>query len=106
MRVNRNPAQSNTFAEDTGAVHSRYDWSVTAPSIAVIQTVAAISGKEPTSLPKLFEAIDPDSLDAICSREASIPESEPIHVMFSYYGHVVTVKSDGEVIVTPPLRGA
>lgn len=47
-----------------------------------------------TEQPPLFEAIDPDALDAlVTSLEAQGS------VQFAYCGHIVTVESDGKVVV-------
>lgn len=83
-------------------VRSRYDWGVTAPSFAVIQAVAAVTNRVPSDLPALYDAVDPDMLDAMCGREAADRAGGAVQVTFSYANHTVTVRGDGEVAVKPP----
>lgn len=49
---------------------SSYDWSVTPPSLAVIDAVAAVEGMEPMQFSQslettLFDHVDPEALDVI-----------------------------------------
>lgn len=54
------PTSADPVASAIEKDSSRYDWAVTPPSLAVLETVADIAGQSPTSLPPLYEAIDPD----------------------------------------------
>jgi len=74
-----------------------------APSRAVIETVAAHQGVEPTDLEvPLFEAIDPDALDELLGADGR-EYAPPIEVEFTYDGYHVTVGSDGSIDVTPAV---
>lgn len=84
---------------EPSTLRSRYDWSVITPTNAVIEVVAAVTGQQPTELPALYEAVEPDALDLICSNGTIARSSGPIRVSFPYAGHEVTIGSDGEVAV-------
>lgn len=95
-------------ASSTNSVHStteqdpdRYDWSVTPPSIAVLETIADFTGQSPTSLPPLYEVVDPDSLDTICGRGTIVKGAGLVRISFRYAGHEVTISSDGDINVAP-----
>lgn len=71
----------------------RADWREhDSPCTAIVEVVAAATGREPTDLPPLYESIETDALDALVS--ASTDEST--RVTFDYAGVEVTVRSHGE----------
>ncbi|WP_339104126.1 HalOD1 output domain-containing protein [Haloterrigena salinisoli] len=70
-----------------------------APTLAVIEAVASASEADPTSLPPLYDAIDPDALDATFESTASQP-GETRRVSFSYGGFDVAVGDGPGVTVT------
>lgn len=66
-------------------------------SHAVVEAVAEAEGVDPVALrTPLYEAIDPDALDAVFE---PADESAPLdgRVSFEYYGYTVAVGSDGAV---------
>jgi hypothetical protein len=71
------------------------------PSQAVVERVAAREGVDHTDLTPLFEAIDPDALDALVT--TSGPKQTPVHVTFRYQGYDVRIAGGGSVTVTPVL---
>lgn len=75
-----------------------FDWSQTAPSTAVVETVAAVSDSDHTDLDILADAIDPDALDRLVRRpDRRHPGGL---VTFRFGGYEVVVHGDGELIVT------
>lgn len=72
-------------------------------STRVVLAVADKTGGDPTDLPPLYEAINPDSLDALFepSREGDGPDRRSCEVRFSYAGREVRVRN-GEVTVGQP----
>lgn len=64
------------------------------PSRAVILAVADAERVDPTDLPPISEAIDPDALDRLVSRDVG-------HVRFDYHGYTVTVDRRGVVDIEP-----
>ncbi|WP_276276169.1 MULTISPECIES: HalOD1 output domain-containing protein [Haloarcula] len=66
---------------------------------AVVQHVGEHTGRRPTDLPPLYEAVDPTVLEVLV---ASARQNEtPLSVRFAYAGHAVTVDQDGAVGCTP-----
>ncbi|WP_254523921.1 HalOD1 output domain-containing protein [Natrinema caseinilyticum] len=69
-----------TLAVDTDQVYER-----------IVTGVAALEGVDPTELPPLFEAVDPDALAAIfADTESGRPRTG--HVGFTYATHRITVE--------------
>lgn len=67
----------------------------------VVDAVASNTGREPLELPPLYDAIDPDALEALVGRMA---DGE---IVFSYAGCEVTVANDGVTTVeSAPTSGA
>lgn len=59
---------------DTTSVRTEYDWSTTAPSSAIIETIAAVENVDPVALATdeetvLNEFVDPDALDTIITEQ-------------------------------------
>lgn len=57
----------------------------------VVQSVAETTNSDTLDLPQLYNAIDPDALNALIDQMA---DGE---VSFSYAGHKVTVNNDGSI---------
>ncbi|RQG91068.1 hypothetical protein EA473_19195 [Natrarchaeobius chitinivorans] len=63
--------------------------------MAIVEHVARVDGVDPLDLEPLYNAIDPEDLDAICESG-----SESIELEFIYAGRTVTVaKENGTVEV-------
>jgi len=69
-------------------------------STAVVNRVAADKGVEPTDLPPLHDAIDPDALDAVVSTGTA--ESSTFYVEFEFADRIVTI--DGTEVAVRQLR--
>lgn len=67
-----------------------------AVSRRVIQAVASETDTDPLELPRLYDAIDPEALDALVDGLSS----GDVH--FKYAGHLVIVESDGTIRITTP----
>ncbi|QLH79552.1 hypothetical protein HZS55_20640 [Halosimplex rubrum] len=65
------------------------------PSEVVVSSVAAHKGVEQVALPPLYEALDPDALDALFTT----PGGAAGRVTFDYAGCTVECASDGSVDV-------
>lgn len=83
----------------TGTYHARFDTADNADAIvvAIVETVAAVTNREPTEMPPLFATVDSEALSTLV---ASAAESH-LEVTFSYEGCRVTVSSRGDVVVEP-----
>ncbi|MFB6106436.1 MAG: HalOD1 output domain-containing protein [Halobacteriaceae archaeon] len=66
---------------------------MTPPSTRVIRAVAREEEVPPVDLPPLFDAVDPDALDDICTDG---DRAAAVDLRFAYAGHVVHVR-DGSV---------
>lgn len=64
-------------------------------STNVVLSVAAIEGVEPTGLPPLATAVDPDALDDLFAGDVRGS------VSISYAGYEVTIHGDGRVEIVP-----
>jgi len=80
-------------------IRAQYEWSSTAPSTAVIETVAIALNREPTTIEPLYESVDPDALDALLRPGGSPANADDITVSFVVGDRRVTVHSRGDVIV-------
>lgn len=80
---------------DYGIANAAHVAEAVTPSERVLETVAAYSNTPPEELPLLYEAIDPDALDALfTSNELSA------RVEFEYNDYHVAVSDDGVVDLT------
>ena len=84
---------------DLETTRVQYDWSSTSPSIAVMETIAAVSDCRQEELDPLYERINPDSLDDIVDPRFTKRADARSTVSFGYGEYHVTVRSDGEVSV-------
>lgn len=92
---------SQTSSDGGVAVERReYDWTAIEPSTAVMETVAAVKGVGPTTVGPLFDAIDPDALDAVVQSVAGTSESgADATVSFEFAGLHVAVYACGLLVV-------
>lgn len=83
---------------------SRHRWTATnPPTAAVVESVAQRADLDTTELPPLYDAIDPDALDALFDHAGQESGSGP-RVVFSYGGFEVTVEHDGWLTLDLLLR--
>ena len=66
----------------------------TAPVSAVVTAVAAAAGTDPVDLPPLYDAIDPDALNALYTGRSG---SDSVRARFRYADYTVIVEGSGEV---------
>lgn len=87
--------------DEDGPILATYDWSSTAPSTGVVETVATAGDREPTALEPLYASVDPDALDALVRSNGTRPTDGDVTVTFAFAGHEVTVSANGAVVVRP-----
>ncbi|QRV17476.1 hypothetical protein JMJ58_21225 (plasmid) [Haloterrigena salifodinae] len=75
----------------------------TAVATTVVQRVATVTDREVTQLPSLYDAIDPDALEAVIR---SIGTEASMGVRFSYAGHRIIVDGTGTVNIESESAGA
>ncbi|WP_407075685.1 HalOD1 output domain-containing protein [Natronococcus wangiae] len=69
--------------------------------LAVVTVVAEESDEDPLSLEPLYNTIDPECLDRICSTNSS--QSTDKSVKFTYQNYVVVVKANGRGNLYEPV---
>lgn len=69
-------------------------------SESVIEAVADREGVDPMDLTApLYDAVDPEALDAMVQDDAKYNESS-LRIEFQYYGYTISVSADGSVQVS------
>jgi hypothetical protein len=91
------PTDDSTDAEEP--IRGRYDWSATAPSTAVVETVGDAVGCDPMRLPPLYDVVDPDALDTLVRSTDTRGTDQHTSVSFRFADRQVTVRSTGELVV-------
>lgn len=67
-------------------------------SVALVNSVAELAGREVSSLPPLHEVIDPDALERLFEPTATGPRVGTIE--FRYAGYLVTVARATDFVIT------
>lgn len=75
------------------------------PSRAVVEAVAAATGREPATLSPLQRRVDTDALDSFLTSTRE-PGDERLSVSFAYEGVEVTVGTGGRIDVREPEAGS
>ncbi|MFB6139261.1 MAG: HalOD1 output domain-containing protein [Halosimplex sp.] len=72
----------------------------TPASVAVVEAIAAVDGREPDEIPPLFETVDTDALDRLADGTGRSDAAGGLsRISFSHAGHDVAVRGDGSVVV-------
>ncbi|RQG95218.1 HalOD1 output domain-containing protein [Natrarchaeobius chitinivorans] len=66
----------------------------------IVSTVAALSETEPAEMERLYDRIDPDSLEAIFEPTSGTANRNAGTVSFRLEGYTITVHGSGSVVVT------
>lgn len=91
---------SVSYDPETDTYRATFDSATLEPTVAVVQAMAVAEETDPTELKALYEAIDPQALDRICSE--GVPRRDDNRtVEFTYQGRRVTVESLGFVEIRP-----
>jgi len=96
------PGEAFDYSDDTNTYRASFDSDTTALSMAIVSTVAAVTETEPTALPPLNAAVNPDALETLVERRDRDPSRNDIQVAFEYADCTVTVHSYGIIAVRPP----
>ena len=88
--------------DDEGEIYrARFTWNdATTPSTAIVETLAAIEGRDPTEYPPLRRCVNTDSLDELLRRRSARRETEGVEVEFAYSRYRIAVSSNGIVSVS------
>ena len=85
------------FEEQEGFYRVKYDSDQATPSFAIITIISKITGRDPLELDLLYDSIDGDALDALCTADCySVTQ-----VTFQYNEYEITIGTDDivEVVV-------
>ena len=83
---------------DEGTIEHSYDEDVR-PSVAAVETAAAVTGRPVTDLPRLHESVDAEALDSMFDAERS-RSHDALEVAFRYAGIELSLfKNGGELAV-------
>ncbi len=85
--------------DETATVQMHYDWTTIEPSMAIVETIAAVAACRPTDVNPLFEVTDPDAIDALVTPARKVLDGD-VSVSFRFDAHEVTVRGDGTVSVS------
>lgn len=82
----------------TDTYHNKCDWEDSnSLCLTIVETVSAVTGREPTDMAPLYSVIDPEALESLLSTA----RDSDIQLSFAFEGCTVSVSSSGEVIVEP-----
>ncbi|WP_049889298.1 HalOD1 output domain-containing protein [Natronolimnohabitans innermongolicus] len=89
---------TETMTADDESFLATFDPDTGEPaSVTVVTAVASLSGVGPLELEPLYEAVDPDALDALVRHTHRVEDTGTHELWFSYEGYDVGVRSDGRV---------
>lgn len=84
----------------SGTYHAHHDWEDSQSlSTTVIEAVGVATDTDPVQMDPLYEALDPDALDALFRPRSDDGPRANGQVVFSLDGHDVAVHSHGNIIV-------
>lgn len=81
------------ISTEVESIHRQFDWSVTPPSHAVVEAVAALENVDPIRLPETFDIslsdhIDPEALDRL------VPGDSRIELSFTCKAYAVHISGN------------
>lgn len=84
---------------ETETYRARFGSRNVAPSIATVEVMARVCDTDTTELPPVAEVIEPEALDMICTPKPGRDRDGDRVVEFTYFDHVVRIKSYGVIEV-------
>ncbi|WP_227356863.1 HalOD1 output domain-containing protein [Haladaptatus salinisoli] len=91
------PAETGRSESPFEVRSTSFDWARNGqPSIAVVEAVAAVTGRDTTDVPPLYDFLNPDALDALATVRGGNTVDD-VRVEFTYDGVEVSVTGDGTV---------
>ncbi|ELZ18053.1 hypothetical protein C477_12632 [Haloterrigena salina JCM 13891] len=92
------PSGPVEFDVESRRYRAQYDFEATAPSVAVVDAVETVFDDERDRGP-LYDAVDPEALDRLLETDPERDRRGPRSASFRYRGALVTVVSDGSVVI-------
>lgn len=102
MDEDRSSVNSQEFSAIAATTEFEWDSDGSVP-VAVVETVASVTGQSPTEMEPLSEVVDTDALDQLFTSRRSTPRHLGC-VQFQYQGYLVEVSATGSVRVGRPTR--
>lgn len=91
--------KSGACCQGGGALETRYTGEESrTPTTAVVEAVASAADTEPTSLPPLYESIDPEVLDRLFGEGSPTADASTV-LGFTVEEWYVVVRGDGTITV-------
>ncbi|WP_226005526.1 HalOD1 output domain-containing protein [Natrinema salinisoli] len=79
-----------------------HDWAGTdSLTNTIVSTVAELSGRDPTDVERLYDRIDPESLEALFAPTRDTVARNTGQVSFQLDGYTITVHATGDIVVAP-----
>jgi hypothetical protein len=94
---------SISYDSDERTYRARFDADAIAPSMAIVEAMAAVCDTTPTELDPLVHTVDPMAIDRLVQ---GTDDTDDRVLEFRYVGHVVTVRGRGVVEIRPLSDGA
>lgn len=70
------------------------------PTTGIVEAVSAVTDRNPSELPALYDVVDPDALETLYDSER-VSHGDGVSVSFEYAGVVVVVRSGGGIEIRP-----
>ncbi|QRV14694.1 hypothetical protein JMJ58_17470 [Haloterrigena salifodinae] len=86
------------FDVESWRYRAQYDFETTAPSVAVVDVIETVFDDERDRGP-LYDVVDPEALDRLLESDSGRDRRGPRSASFRYRGALVTVVSDGSVVI-------
>ncbi|THE66742.1 hypothetical protein D8Y22_01060 [Salinadaptatus halalkaliphilus] len=72
------------------------------PSERVVSAVASLRDEDPLELSPLYDAVEPEALDALVDHANRVDEAGTHRLWFAYEGFDIGVQSDGQIEIVDP----
>ena len=66
-------------------------------TLTIVERIATLEGRDPVTLPPLYDTIDPEALDSLVGSSTAGDSRSPTTIRFTYCGYDVRVRGDGEI---------
>lgn len=93
--------ESLTYESERDIYRATFDSTTVAPSKAVVAVVAAIEEEDAMQLVPLYNAVNADALDNLCSEQFPGRYDSDRLVQFTYQGYEIKVWSHGTITAGP-----
>ena len=101
MTVTRSNHGGAGIDPETETAVVAHDWeSDVSLSTTIVSTITDLSGREPEELDRLYDRIDPDSLETIFEPANGSTHRNGGRVSFQLDAYAITVHASGTVVVT------